>query len=72
MARTISVADDVFEWLKSEKEDKSYSEFLREFRDSGDFSEVNGINSLEASEKEIEEAVEEAEKETERKIEDRF
>ena len=73
MARTISVADDVFEWLKQEKNDKSYSELLREFRDTGNFSEVNGANSLtEDSRKNIDKAVEEAEEETERKIGERF
>jgi predicted CopG family antitoxin len=73
MARTISVADDVFEWLKNEKEDKSYSELLREFRDNKSLSEVSGINSLKGvPEEEIFEVIEEAEKESEKKIEEQF
>jgi len=73
MARTISVADDVFEWLKNEKGDRSYSEVLRDFRDRKSFSEVNGINSLgNVSEDEIEEALSSAEEETESKIKERF
>jgi predicted CopG family antitoxin len=73
MARTISVADDVFEWLKNEKGDKSYSELLREFRDNKSLSEVSGINSLEGvPEEEIFEVIEEAEKESEKEIEEQF
>jgi predicted CopG family antitoxin len=73
LARTISVADDVFEWLKEEKGERSYSEVLREFRDIGSFSDVNGANSLsEGAEEEIDEAVEEAEEKTEKKIRERF
>jgi predicted CopG family antitoxin len=73
LARTISIADDVFEWLKREKGDKSYSEVLREFRDQKNFSEVNGANSLsKVSEKEINDAIEEAEKESDNKLREKF
>jgi predicted CopG family antitoxin len=67
VARTISVADDVFEWLKEEKGDRSYSELLREFRNTSrsDFSDVAGINSLgDVSFEEVEEVVEDSSKET--------
>ena len=74
MARTISVADDVFEWLKEEKGEKSYSELLREFRDQkSNLTKLNGINSLKNVEKQdIEDAVKEAENETEKKLEEKF
>ena len=30
MARTVSVADDVYEWMKKNKWEKSFSELIRE------------------------------------------
>jgi predicted CopG family antitoxin len=73
VARTISVADDVFEWLKNEKGERSYSELLREFRDQGDLSELNGLGALEGvSEEEISEVIEEAGEESVKKIEEKF
>ena len=71
MARTISVADDVFEWLKKEKGNRSYSELLREFREekNSNFSEVAGMNSLgETSFEEVENAIEEASEEKMKEI----
>jgi len=66
MARTISVADDVFKWLKEEKGERSYSELLREFKKTrSDLNEVNGANALgDITQEDIDKAVKEAEKET--------
>lgn len=74
MSRTISVADDVFEWMKKEKGDRSYSELLRELRDrESSISEINGNNSLgEDFEEDIDRAVKQAEESTEEKLEERF
>jgi predicted CopG family antitoxin len=43
MSKTISVADDVYRWLKNKKQDKSFSEFIRETIGSGDLKELEGI-----------------------------
>ncbi len=40
MARTISVADDVYEWMKKKKGDRSFSELIRDMRDETDFEEL--------------------------------
>jgi len=74
VARTISVADDVFEWLKKEKGDKSYSELLREFKKTrSDLSEVNGVNALgDVTQEDIDKAVKEAEKGTVEEINEMF
>lgn len=73
MARTISVADDVFKWLKKEKGNRSYSELLREFKEENDqkFSEVAGMNSLgKTSFKEVEDVIEEASEEKMKEIDE--
>lgn len=71
MARTISVADDVFEWLKNEKGERSYSELLRDLRKNrSNFSEVSGMNVT--SFDEVEEVIEEASKQTMKDLEDDF
>lgn len=74
MSRTISVADDVFEWMKKEKGDRSYSELLRELRErESSLSEINGTRSLEENiEEDIDEAVKQAEESTEEKLEGRL
>ncbi len=74
MARKISVADDVFKWLKEEKGEKSYSELLRESKDQKtNLMKLNGINSLKNVEKEdMEEAVKQAESKTEKKLEEKL
>ncbi|MDY6788417.1 MAG: antitoxin VapB family protein [Candidatus Nanohaloarchaea archaeon] len=43
MSRTISVSDDVYEWMKNHKRNKSFSEFIRENIAKGDLSELSGI-----------------------------
>lgn len=43
MARTISVADDVYEWMKKKKGEKSFSELIREMRRETNFTELEGI-----------------------------
>lgn len=71
MARTISVADDVFEWLKKEKGDRSYSELLRDLKkQNSNFSEYNGLNTTDFEE--VEETVEKASEETMESIEESF
>lgn len=60
MSRTISVADDVYEWMNQEKGDRSFSELIRSLRDmKSNFSEVNGIEAAGDME-EVEETVEKA------------
>jgi len=71
MARTISVADDVFNWLKKEKGDRSYSELLRDLKkNKSNFSEVNGLNI--ASSEEVKETIDEASKDSMKDIEEKF
>ena len=43
MARTISVSDDVYEWMKRKKGDRSFSDLIREFMKKSDLSELEGI-----------------------------
>lgn len=43
MARTISVADDVYEWMKKNKGEKSFSELIREMRKETDLKKLEGI-----------------------------
>lgn len=46
MAKTISVADDVYEWMKRRKDDRSFSEVIRSLKEKkSSFVEVNGINA---------------------------
>lgn len=62
MIRTIPLMDGLFEFLKNEKEDRSYSERPRNSWNEDSFSSVNGTGSLaRTSEEEIKDAVEEAE-----------
>ena len=71
MARTISIADDVFEWLKKEKGDRSYSEVIRDMKKSeSDFSKFNGINITGFSK--VEETVEEASEGSMKELEEMF
>ena len=74
VAKTISVADDVFEWLKTEKGDRSYSELLRELKDDNlGFSQVAGQNALEdVSEQDMNEAVRQASEDSINKIEEKI
>ncbi len=46
MSKNISVADDVYEWLKEIKGDRSFSSVLRELRDSDGLEKINGMNLL--------------------------
>ncbi len=44
MAKTISIADDVYEWMKRRKGDRSFSEVIRDLKEKkSNFSEVNGL-----------------------------
>ena len=74
VAKTISVADDVFEWLKTEKGDRSYSELLRELKDDNSgFSQVAGQNALEyVSEQDMNDAVRQASEDSINKIEEKI
>lgn len=62
MARTISISDDVYEWLKRKKGDKSFSELIRdELIKETDLKELEGIGfskDWKDAEKEIKEASE--------------
>ncbi len=71
---TISVVDDVFEWLKTEKGDRSYSELLRELKgDNLGFSQVAGQNALEdVSEQDMNEAARQASEDSINKIEEKI
>ena len=42
MATTISVADDVYKYMKRKKGDRSFSEFIRQFIGETDFGEIEG------------------------------
>jgi len=59
MARTISVADDVYEWMKKKKGDRSFSELIRALRDETDFEELKDTGVSYNWEK-VEESVKEA------------
>jgi len=43
MARTISVSDDVYEWMNRKKGDRSFSELIRSLIQNGDLRELEGI-----------------------------
>ncbi|MDY6766014.1 MAG: antitoxin VapB family protein [Candidatus Nanohaloarchaea archaeon] len=43
MSKTISVADDVYELMKSKKGDRSFSEFIRSRIGSGNLRELEGV-----------------------------
>jgi predicted CopG family antitoxin len=43
MARTISVSDDVYEWMNRKKGDRSFSELIRSLMQNGDLRELEGI-----------------------------
>lgn len=46
MSKTISVADDVYNWMKRKKDDRSFSEVIRSLKSNKtSFKEVNGINA---------------------------
>jgi predicted CopG family antitoxin len=63
MAKTISVADDVYEWMKRKKGDDSFSDVIRSLKDdTSNFSDVNGINVADwsAAKKELAKASEKA------------
>lgn len=69
MATTISVADDVYEWMKKNKEEKSFSELIRDMMGETDFEELRETGISDNWE-ETEDAVEEASEETWEKIEE--
>jgi predicted CopG family antitoxin len=72
MSRTISVADDVYEWMKKHKGKKSFSELIRSLENrKTNFSDVNGLNvtgDMEA----VEQAVSDASDTTISKLKDRL
>lgn len=43
MARTISVSDDVYDWMKRKKGDKSFSELIRGLMKDSSLEELKGI-----------------------------
>lgn len=46
MSKNISIADDVYEWLKEIKGERSYSSVLRELRDRDGLEKINGMKLL--------------------------
>jgi predicted CopG family antitoxin len=74
VAKTISVADDVFEWLKTEKGGRSYSELLRQLKgDNLGLSQVAGQNALEdVSEQDMNEPFRQASEDSINKIEEKI
>jgi len=43
MARTISVSDDVYEWMKRKKKDRSFSELIRDVMKDSDLRKLEDI-----------------------------
>lgn len=62
MARTISVADDVYRWMEKKKGDRSFSELIRDMRGETDFQELKDTGVSDGWEK-VEEEVKEASEE---------
>lgn len=71
MARTISVSDDVYEWMKRKKGDKSFSELIRNMAKETNFKELKGLGIAENWE-EAEEAVNEGSENTLDRIEEEY
>lgn len=71
MARTISVADDVYEWMKKNKGEKSFSELIREMRKETDLKKLEGIGFSENWAK-ITEEVEESSEESFDRIKEEY
>jgi len=72
MAKTISVADDVYDWMKKRKGDRSFSELIRSLKSNhSNFSKVNGIG-VTGSFDEVEESVDEASEKSFEKVRERF
>jgi predicted CopG family antitoxin len=71
MSKTISVADDVYEWMKRRKKEKSFSEFIRGFMKEGDLSEIEGIGFARDWE-ETDEAIGDSSEKNRKRIEERF
>ena len=71
MARTISVSDDVYEWMKRKKGDRSFSELIRGLMKETDFEELQGIGFSDNWE-EVEKTVEEASEDTMDRIEEEY
>ena len=72
MARTISVSDDVYEWMKRKKGENSFSELIRtRMMKKTDFEELQGLGMSE-NWGEAEEAVEEASGNTVDRIEEEY
>ena len=71
MARTISVSDDVYEWMKRKKGEKSFSELIRDMVKETDFEELQGLGVSDNWD-EIEEAVKEGSDNTLERIEEEY
>lgn len=71
MARTISIADDVYEWMKKNKGEKSFSELIREMRKETDLKKLEGLGFSENWEK-VEKSVEKASEDSFDRIEEEY
>jgi predicted CopG family antitoxin len=71
MARTISVSDDVYEWMKRKKGDRSFSELIRSMSKETDFEELKDLGIADNWD-EVEEVVREASDTTLERIEDDY
>lgn len=71
MARTISVSDDVYEWMKRKKGEKSFSELIRNMVKETDFEELQGIG-ISDNWDEVEKAVKEGSDNTIERIEEEY
>jgi len=63
MSKGISIADDVYKWLKDIKGDESFSSAIRKLKNREDLGKINGMNILEDWEDTKEEIEEMSEKE---------
>lgn len=74
MSKTISVADDVYEWMKREKGERSFSELIRDLKkENPDLEEIAGLNVTSGSGmKKLEEEKEAASERTVEKFKKRF
>jgi len=71
MAKTISVSDDVYEWMKKKKGERSFSEVIRGLIGETDFSELENLGISDNWEK-VEETVEEASSNSLDRIEEEY
>lgn len=71
MSRTISVADDVYEWMKKNKGENSFSELIREMRKETDLKKLEGIGFSENWDK-ITEEVEKSSEESFDRIKEEY